>query len=124
METTKNCAACGGCTSCGGCAGCGSALFMTEVELTILDRFAENPFLPLGRKYGSEEPVHYMDGSKADPAALTGLALKGLITLDYDMPIQGFDYADYAGCDEKGSMALTLRGQEALDALEIMGIEE
>ena len=97
---------------------------MTEAELDLLTRFGENPFQPLGRTSGSEEPVPVMDGVKIDPAVLMGLKLKGLITLDYDTPIRGFDYAAYADCDEHGSMALTLRGQEALDALEILGIEE
>ena len=48
---------------------------------------------------------------------------KGLIDLDYNLPLQNFDYGPYAAWSRQGSMALTVRGQEVLDVLEIQGVE-
>ena len=50
--------------------------------------------------------------------------LKGLISLDYDIPLKNYDYAEYSAYPVHGSMALTARGQAALDAYEIQGVSE
>ena len=48
------------------------------------------------------------------------LEKKGLISVDYDKPLGGFDgYGDYP---VKGSMALTQRGQQVLELLEYQGV--
>ena len=54
---------------------------------------------------------------------LKALQFKGLISIDYDMPLAGFDYAAYEGYPCRGSMALTARGQDVVEWLSIRGIE-
>ena len=56
-------------------------------------------------------------------AAITGLQLKRLIRVDYDLPLLNFDYAAYGAYPCRGSMALTERGQAAVELLEIQGAE-
>ena len=50
------------------------------------------------------------------------MAALGLITMDADLPIQNYDYAEYAPYlhqdgAQRGSLALTSLGQTVLDAL-------
>lgn len=54
---------------------------------------------------------------------ILALERKGLIDLDYNLPLQNFDYGPYAAWSRQGSMALTVRGQEVLDVLDIQGVE-
>ena len=125
----ENCAGCGGCpgmANCGasGCPGCagGGALVLTEAEIAVLRRFGEIPFWPLSRAADREEPVCLEEGM--DSAALSALSMKGLIRLDYHLPLTNFDYAPYAAYPYRGSMALTAAGQRAVELLEIQGVEE
>lgn len=113
------------CEHCnGGCSGCGSELLLTEAELALLRRFGETPFLPVASAYNRKTPVYLEDGEGLAPAIL-GLAGKGLIRLDYDIPLQNFDYKPrYEPWPLHGSMALTGWGQEVLEQIEIQGIEE
>ena len=55
---------------------------------------------------------------------LTAMQFKGLISIDYDQPLSGFDYAGYEAYPCRGSMALTAEGQRAIEILEIQGAEE
>jgi hypothetical protein len=55
---------------------------------------------------------------------ITALQQKQLIRLDYDLPLSGFDYEVYGKYPAQGSMALTARGQQVIEQLEIQGIEE
>ena len=55
---------------------------------------------------------------------LRSLESKGLVSLDYHLPLSNFDYSAYAPWPLHGSAALTAAGQEALDSLEVQGIEE
>ena len=127
MECGHN--GCGVC--CGGaCSGCGSALELTEEEVRLLRLFAEAPFLPVARlgegEAETETPVFLEgeDGSlESTGAALMGLAQKGLITIDYDIPLENCDYAEYQEYPCRGSMALTGRGQAVTELLDIQGIE-
>ena len=96
---------CGGC--CGGCSA--NDLFLTEPELQLLSVFAQLPFLPISRRADSE---------------LLALELKGLCRLDYDIPLSGFDYASYSVYPYRGSAALTHRGIEALELMDLQGIGE
>ena len=115
---------CDGCTGCCG-GGCGSELYLTPEEVALLGRFAQTPFLPVASRGDREEPVCREEGREEKPETLLWLKLKGLITLDYDLPLTGFDYETrYTDCRLRGSMALTCRGQEAVDFLEIQGVEE
>ena len=52
------------------------------------------------------------------------LEKKGLIDIDYHQPLSGFDYSAYAPYPLQGSMALTARGQEVLDTVELQGVTE
>jgi hypothetical protein len=116
---------CGACCS-GGCPGCGS-LELTQGELDLLWRFAEIPFLPVARRWDSETPI-YLEDATRPPEELSliiqVLQQKQLIRLDYDLPLSGFDYASYASYPAQGSMALTARGQQVIEQLEIQGILE
>ncbi len=143
---------CGGCSSsssCGGCGGCGSAE-LNDLERELLQELAQTPFLPLVQYVRRESyfapteplepsPVYLVSGTESTgevemiSLALRRLASRGYLTLDYDIPLSGFDYYLYQTAElknrlsecnpgytilpKKGSMALTLRGQEALDDL-------
>ena len=100
---------------------------LTQAEIDLLRRFAQLPFLPVARRADQETPVCLEEGAaspEALSAAILGLAQKGLVRLDYDLPLSNFDYAAYAPYVHKGSMALTARGQAAVELLEIQGIGE
>lgn len=116
----------GCCGSCGSCGG-GRELWVTEGEVALLNRFAELAFLPVARRWDSEDPVYLEDGAEKAPLngdLLKALQFKGLISIDYDMPLAGFDYAAYEGYPCRGSMALTEAGQRAVELLAIQGAEE
>ncbi len=116
---------CGGGGCCGGCGGCGRELWLTEGEVAFLMRFAQIPFLPVARRWDSETPIYLEEGDASlYSGLLQSLALKGLITIDYHIPLSGFDYAAYEGYPCRGSMALTAEGQRAVELLEIQGAEE
>lgn len=114
------------CGDCGNCGGCGS-LMLTEAELALLRRFGVTPFLPAAAAYDRKAPVYREDRDRPEAeysAAILGLTAKGLIRLDYDIPLGNFDYAAYKACPLHGSMALTAWGQEVLEQIEIQGIGE
>ena len=106
---------------CGGYRG--GDLSLTKEELDFLLRFRSLPFLPFGAKEAGLDPVFIDCGEKISDT-LTWLMLKGLISLDYDIPLKNFDYAEYSAYPVHGSMALTAKGQAALDAYEIQGVSE
>lgn len=125
-NTCGGCAGCGG-GSCGGCGACGSgSLFVTPGELELLQRFAQTPFLPVGFGTDPDVPVYREETghSEAEYArSLLGLRLKGLIRLDREEPLQNFDYRAYSDCPYHGSAALTALGQQAVELVEIQGVE-
>lgn len=115
---------CGRCGSCGGCGG--RALELTEQEVELLDSFAQTPFLPVARRWSEETPTYLEAGADraADcAAAIMALQCKGLIRVDYDLPLVNFDYQAYEDYPCQGSMALTARGQDVVEWLSIRGIE-
>lgn len=118
-----------GCGNCGGCGngGCGGVLELTAVELALLRRLGETPFLPAAAEYGGKAPVYLEDRDwtpEEYSAAILGLAGKGLLRVDYDIPLERFDYQAYERWPLHGSMALTGWGQEILEQIEIQGIGE
>ncbi len=115
-----DCGNCGG--DCGHCTGCKGALMLTEGEMHILRRLGEIPFLPVARKADSMEPVYLEEELDSASLVLQCLEKKNLISIDYE-PLKGFDYSAYAGYPVHGSFALTLRGQQVLELLDIQGIE-
>ena len=109
----------GNCSSCGGCA---RELTLTQEEIDFLYRFSQIPFLPVARKMGDLEPVYLEpDAPENVSLLLQVMEKKGLISLDYDLPIRGCDYGVYP---IRGSLALTQRGQSVLELLQIQGLGE
>ena len=108
--------------NCGGCSGCARELMLSQPEIDILHRLGEVAFLPVARKLGEMTPVYpEADAPENMSLLLEVLEKKGLISLDYDKPLAGFDgYGDYP---VKGSMALTGRGQQVLELMEYQGVQ-
>ncbi|MCD8147005.1 MAG: hypothetical protein LUD84_07005 [Clostridiales bacterium] len=135
---------------CPNCGGCGKPAPLTDLERQILDLLAQNAFLPVARfllrspenpemSFVMSAPV-YLAGPettqeelRAAGTALLRLQRRGFLTLDYGVPLSGFDYTAWErsalyrhfaqsvaapGAEphlEPGSAALTLQGQEAID---------
>lgn len=109
---------CGKC--CGSCGSCGNALELTADEIDILLQLGQIPFLPVARKADDMTPVYPEDSA----LVLQCLEKRELITIDYDAPLKGFHDSAYDACPVKGSFALTQRGQQVLEIIEIQGIGE
>jgi hypothetical protein len=127
MEANQTCAHdhCGKCCA-GGCAGCTGVQQLTEEECGFLLRFAELPFLPAAAKQEAGPPVFLTGSGEKEvlPETISSLANRGLIRVDYDIPLLNYDYVEYRAYPLHGSMALTVRGQEVIKLLEIQGLEE
>ena len=119
---------CGNCCgNCGSCAGSGSCMELTGGEIEMLLTLSQIPFLPVARKAGDDTPVYLEDTKKTQAEyslILQCLEKRGLISIDYDKPLKHFDDAAYAAWPIRGSFALTQRGQQAVELLELQGIEE
>lgn len=152
---------------CGGC-NCGhhqTEIQITEEETEFLKQLAQTPFLPLARfvlkstKSSHLEsvalaPVYLNDKAdsmetvKSTAAVLKSLNEKGLITLDYEEPLENGNYLDYSDSAlyaffketvaqakdkdgylfdipglELGSIALTYLGQIAIENLDKLDAE-
>ena len=108
--------------NCGSCSGCARELTLTRQELSFLNALAQIPFLPVARNMGDLTPIYLEEGEdkmEEYSLILQCLEKKGLISLDYDLPIRGCDYGAYP---IRGSLALTQRGQSVLELLQIQGI--
>ena len=127
MSCSGNCGSCGGCSGCSGsCGGCARTLTVTEKELEFLQELGQVAFLPVARKMGDPEPVYLEEGEdkrEEYSLLLQCLEKKGLVSLDYDKPLRGFDMSGYAAYPIHGSMALTERGQKVLELMEYQGIQ-
>ena len=124
MGCNGNCGSCGGCG--GGCGGCAGELVLTAEEIDFLRELGQIPFLPVARRADDMTPVFREDGvysQETYSVLLQLLEKKGLIDICYDKPLVGFDMAAYGDCPVHGSMALTARGQQVLEALDIQGVE-
>jgi len=113
--------------NCAACSGCARELLLSQQELDFLKKLGQIPFLPVARDLGDLTPV-YLEEQEYTQAQysliLQCLEKKGLISLDFDMPMKGFDDGAYAAYPIRGSMALTQRGQQVLDLIELQGIRE
>ena len=117
----------GCCGNCSGCSGCSAALVLSPEEIEFLNKLGQIPFLPVARKMGDLTPVYLEEGEAAAAQHTLTLQLlekKGLISLDFDRPLHGFDDGAYRAYPIRGSMALTARGQSVVELLEMQGIEE
>ena len=113
---------CGNC--CGSCGGCGE-LVLSEGEVALLQQLAQFPFLPVARRADSMEPIYLEDDqyTRSEYSLfLQCLEKRGLISIDYDRPLSGFDMAAYAGYPVHGSFALTSKGQQVLELIDVQGI--
>ncbi|MGN0977018.1 MAG: hypothetical protein ACI4PH_03100 [Faecousia sp.] len=112
------------CGNCGSCAGCARELVLTGKEIDFLKKLGQIPFLPVARNLGDLTPVYLEDGDPEEMSLiLQCLEKKGLISLDFDKPLRGFDQTAYASYPVRGSMALTERGQKVLEMMEYQGIQ-
>ncbi len=117
---------CGHCTgSCSGCAGCGGCMELTMAEVEMLLELGQIPFLPVARKMGEDVPVYLEDDRHSREEyslILQCLEKRGLISIDYDKPLKGFDMSAYSAYPIRGSFALTARGQQVVELLQMQGI--
>ena len=123
MGNCGNCSGnCGGCT---GCSGCGGHMELAEGEIRMLLELGQIPFLPVSRKMGDDLPV-YLEDEAYTPEEysliLQCLQKRGLISIDFDLPLKGFSGKTYEACPIHGSFALTARGQRVVELLEMQGI--
>ena len=111
--------------NCGSCSGCARELVLTQKEVEFLEVLGQYAFLPVARTMGDLTPVYLEDGERDEMSLLLQcLEKKGLISLDYDKPLTGFDMTAYAAYTIRGSIALTERGQKVLEMIDFQGISE
>ena len=109
--------------NCSACSGCARELVLTQKEIDFLNILGQYAFLPVARTMGDLTPIYLEDGDREEMSLLLQcLEKKGLISLDYDKPLAGFDETAYAAYPIRGSMALTERGQKVLELMEYQGI--
>ena len=109
--------------NCGACSGCARELVLTQKEIDFLNVLGQYAFLPVARTMGDLTPIYLEEGEQEEMSLLLQcLEKKGLISLDYDKPLAGFDETAYAAYPIRGSMALTERGQKVLELMEYQGI--
>ena len=92
----------------------------------MLQTLAQVPFLPVARRADDMVPVYLEETDyslEEYSLILQCLEKKQLIAIDYDAPLKGCDLAAYAAYPVRGSFALTARGQQVLDILQIQGIQ-
>lgn len=117
--------ACNG--NCTGCSGCARELVLTQPEIGFLQALGQLAFLPVARSMGDLTPVYLEEGAENREhysLLLQVLEKKGLISLDYDKPLRGFDDSAYRAYPIRGSMGLTERGQKVLEMLEYQGANQ
>lgn len=115
---------CGNC--CGNCGGCGE-MILADGEVEMLQKLAQIPFLPVARRADTMDPMYFEDSehtAEEYSLILQCLEKRGLISIDYDMPLKGAYGEAYAPYPVRGSFALTAKGQETVDILELQGITE
>lgn len=91
----------------------------------MLQNLGQIPFLPVARRADDMTPIYLEDTQETVEVyslILQCLEKKSLISIDYDMPLKGFDMSAYKGYPVYGSFALTARGQTVLEMLERQGI--
>ena len=124
MSGCGNCS--GSCGGCSGCTGCGGAMELSRGEIEMLLNLGQIPFLPVARQMGDEMPVYLEETDRSlEEYGLILLCLekRGLISIDYDMPLKGAYGEAYLPYPVRGSFALTAKGQDAVELLEVQGCE-
>ena len=114
----------GNCSGCSGCSGCARELVLSRAEIDFLRMLGQYAFLPVARQMGDLTPVYpEADAPENMSLLLQVLEKKGLISLDYDKPLAGFDGVEYQAYPIRGSMALTRRGQQVLELMDYQGVQ-
>jgi hypothetical protein len=119
VQTMSDCNACGG-----GCGGCARELTLTTGEMEMLKKLAQIPFLPISRKIDDATPIYLEDDDYSQTEyslILQLLEKKSLITLDFDKPLK--NHTPSPAYPIHGSMALTARGQQVIELLDVQGAE-
>lgn len=115
------------CNACkGNCGSCKKELVLSQGEIDLLQALGQFSFLPVARKADDMTPIYLEDDaySREEYSVIIQLLeQKNLINLDYT-PLSGAKMGHYAGYPVHGSMALTERGQQVLELLELQGAEE
>lgn len=115
-------AGCGNCGGCSKCGSCGGVMELNQGELEILEMLGKIAFAPVTRQ--DETPIYLGEGEfsrEEYSLILQCLEKKGLVSLDYRIPLKGFD--GYEDCADRGSMALTAKGQQVLELLDRQGTQ-
>ena len=123
MGKCGNCS--GSCEKCSTCAGCGQGLELTMEEIEFLRELGQYSFLPVARKMSDMLPVYLENGvenKELMSLVIQCLEKKMLIDITYD-PLPGANMSAYKGYPVHGSIALTQRGQQVLELIEVQGIE-
>ena len=119
-----DCKSCNGgcCESCGGCKG---DILLSEGEIALLQTLGQYSFLPIARKADDMTPIYREEAAYSEAEYslfITLLEKKQLIYLDYT-PLSGANMGQYQDLPVHGGMALTKRGQQVLELLEIHGVD-
>ena len=101
-------------------------LTVRDLPLNELHDYIDwNAFLNFWGFKGKVQDLIYREDEKQTQQQygliLICLEKKGLISIDFDMPLRGADMSAYGDCPIHGSIALTARGQEVLDVLDKQG---
>ena len=117
-----SCENCHACDSRAGCADCQQNTTLNSLEYALLDVFSVTPFLPVAidRQSGQALLLDPELETAAASLALRLLQRRGYIQVSTDLPLQNASYRGYEDW-KHGSAALTVRGQEAIDAMEFGG---
>ena len=109
--------------NCGACSGCARELVLSPQEIDFLRELGQYAFLPVARELGDLTPVYpEAEAPEQMSLLLQVLEKKGLVSLDYDKPLRGYDESAYAAYPIRGSIALTERGQKVLELMDYQGI--
>ena len=101
-------------------------MILSPEEIEMLKKLCQIPFLPVARRADNMDPMYFED-SDYTPAEysliLQCLEKRGLISIDYDMPLKGAYSESYLPYPVRGSFALTAKGQNVTELLEVLGCE-
>ena len=124
MENCSNCS--GACEKCATCGGCGQGLELTVEEIRFLQELEQYAFLPVARKASDMIPVYLENGEENRELmslVIQCLEKKMLVDINYD-PLSGADMSAKKGYPVHGSIALTARGQQVMELIEVQGLSE
>ena len=99
-------------------------MILSPGEVNILLKLGQIPFLPAVRRIDDATPYYLEDDDyspEENSLILQCLEKRRLISLDFDKPLSG-SYRNAERFPLRGSFALTERGQQVLELIEIHGV--